>query len=265
MKKFIGQACAAVVVLTLCATVIPSVAAKADTTDASDTMLISTQDDLLISTQDELISTLTKDNFEVDDVTLYQIDGSTKTAVADLSDLIQSTESDKDDMRVSAVYGKNVYMTHFSADTWNYKTYVYNTETKAVTLASENMAIMDTKGEYAVCKDVHITDVSAFGHYLYKLTDDGMVKVRTLAKASLGYKFIGNSIYFAAYPFKAGSADYKYTDMGKVVVKKIDLNKMSVKKLATIKAKKNGMVIVTKFGKKSCKVNLGGKEKTVKY
>ena len=156
-------------------------------------------------------------------------------------------------------------MTHFSGDAWTYKTYAYNTDTKAVTLVSKNMSIAEAKGEYAVCTDEYITDVSAFGHYLYKLTDDGMVKVRTLAKKSLGYKFIGNALYFTAYSTKKGSGDYQITDMSKVVIKKLDLNKMTVKKVKTIKGKKNSMVIVTKFAKKSCKVYTGSKEKTVKY
>lgn len=259
MKKFIGKLCATVVATTLCATVIPSVAVMADTAETDDVMLISAQEEVIVAE-------LTKDNFKVDAATLYQIDGTEETAVADLSEYITSNEFGDDWMRVEAVYGKNVYMTHWCAETWAFKTYVYNVETKEVTLVSDDLEIMDASGEYAVCTDVYVTDVSSFGHYLYKLTEDGMEEVCTLADDALGFKFIGNAIYFAAYPFEKGSDDFKYADMSKVVIKKLNLNDCSVKKVKTVKSKdKDGYAIVTKFGKKSCKVRVNGKVKTVKY
>ena len=153
---------------------------------------------------------------------------------------------------LSAAYGKNIYMTSENFDKWSLKTYYYNTKTKKVKYAKAKVSITSNSGQYAITQDEFRSDVSPFKTSLYKLTNSGMKKIKTLTKHGMSAHFINNKIYYADYPLD-GKDDG--AGMSQLDIYVCDKNGDNPKLLGTVKDETEyGTVYVLKMKAGYCEV-----------
>ena len=148
--------------------------------------------------------------------------------------------------RVSAVKGKNVYLTKASEEKWRKWTYTYNTNSGRLTKIAKKAEIKARSGKYVLVQHEYKTDVSAYKLSLYQLTSSGMQKVKSLGK------------YCACEAFADGYAYYmKYTSssMGSGTLYRCKLDGVCIaKKLGSFTADKWGQVIANNYKSKKCTI-----------
>lgn len=161
--------------------------------------------------------------------------------------------------RVSAVKGKNVYLTRSSEEKWRKWTYTYNTSSGRLTKIAKKAEIKGRSGKFVLVQHEYKTDVSAYKLSLYQLTSSGMQKIKSLGK------------YCACEGFADGYAYFmKYTNasMGSGSLYRCKLDGVSVaKKLGSFTADKWGQVIANNYKSNKCTIyrNEDGVMKTYTY
>ncbi|MBE5922977.1 MAG: hypothetical protein E7271_00730 [Lachnospiraceae bacterium] len=160
---------------------------------------------------------------------------------------------------VSAVYAGNVYITG-SGDMYidgneTLKTYVYNIAERRI-ISTYNCALINVTDGYAVSQDKYDSGMNPYPVSIYKLTSNGMKKVKTLTKRSRYVKMIGKGknkrILYSYYP--------KKLSMSQMNIYSVKVNGKGKKKLATLKQKDPSYsgIILNYANTKYCKVFNGG-------
>lgn len=153
--------------------------------------------------------------------------------------------------RVSAIYGKNIYLSCGGEEYWRYDTYVYNITKKKVTKKIKDCNIVITKGKYAVSEPAYRTDVSGSPIFLYQFTSSGLKKIKKLSNYGWANGFVGNKFYYTDYSVKSEYDDFYL--MTKAELYRCNLNGTGKKKMATIQSKNSyDQVIVQKVTSKYC-------------
>ncbi len=105
---------------------------------------------------------------------------------------------------ISAVHGKNIYLTCEFEEAFPYGTYVYNISKKKVIKKIKDCKITDIGGDYLV------SSTNAFGSelILYRFTPEGLEKVKKLCNFGISRGFSKNKLYYVNYPVKSQYGDF---------------------------------------------------------
>lgn len=152
----------------------------------------------------------------------------------------------KDSSGIGAVYGDNVYINYSSFDKWKYWTRVYNTKTKKLSSSLGNFMLTDSYGKYAASCDNYRTDVGGVQTTLYKLTSNGVKKVKQLAKHGQAVSFVAGKLYYTKGSDSA---------LRQAALYRCNLDGSSAKKLGSWKAAKYSQVVVYNITSTTCDVH----------
>lgn len=145
--------------------------------------------------------------------------------------------------KLSLVYGGKVFLTGENFDEWSLQTYVYKISSKKLSKAA-NVSIITNSGKYVLTQDEYRSDVSPYQTSLYRITANGMKKVKTLSKRCFGCRFVGDKLYYTDY-----GGDY----MEKVTLYKCNRDGSGKKKLAFFETDSEyGAIYVTEITSKYC-------------
>lgn len=151
--------------------------------------------------------------------------------------------SNKKDWSISLVYGGKIYLSADNFDEWSVQTYVYKISSKKLSKAAD-VNIRVRSGKYVLTQDEYRSDVSPYPVSLYRLTANGMKKVKTLSKRCFGCRFLGDKVYYT---------DYAGEYMEKVTIYRCNKDGSGKKKLGSFQSDSEyGMVQVTEFNSKYC-------------
>lgn len=154
--------------------------------------------------------------------------------------------SDDSTFYVSSVYGGKVFITRGSFDKWKHWTYQYNTKTKKLKLAKSNCAILSRYGKYVVSQDEYRTDVSPFPATLYKITANGLSKIKTLTSYAHNGVFVKGKLYYTVYG---------KNKIHKATLYRCNPNGSGKKKIAVFTSKnKDNEVLISKITSTYCEV-----------
>ena len=163
-----------------------------------------------------------------------------------------------DSYNVDAVYGSQVFVTRSSFYEWRYQTYQYRTDAKTWKKVLNKGYIYSRKGKYVLVDRDFRSDVSPSCHLLYKITSDGLKKVKKLAEYCHTAAFAGNKLFYSSYA--------KRSSMKKVTIYRCKYTGSGRKKIGTISASgKYSMVIPYEFTSTYCKVSMNGKNYRYTY
>lgn len=187
----------------------------------------------------------------IDNEILYHIN----TTTGDVEELVSVAGESYLNKSVAAVYAGNVYISG-TGDMYidgneTLKTYVYSIS-KGQIINTYNCSISWETDGYVLSQDEYDSGMNPYPISIYKLTSQGMKKVRTLSKRSRFAKIVGRGkkkrIIYSSY-----SKDYTNNKMN---IYSIKLNGKGRKKLATIKPKTKTMqtLLVEDANSKYCKV-----------
>jgi len=105
-----------------------------------------------------------------------------------------------DDWHVSAVYGRNVYLSRFNYSTFRSWIYMYSTGTRKIRRIASQREIYGGQGSYVyICRTWGI-NTRGYQLSVYKLTSRGMKKVRLLGNYCSGPWVIKGKLYYVKYP-----------------------------------------------------------------
>ena len=189
--------------------------------------------------------------YYIDDEKLYHIDPATGT-VEELASVAGEWYLHKD---VVAVTKHNVYITG-TGDMYidgneTLKTYVYSISERRI-IKTYNCSIDSETDGYVLSNDEYDSGMNPHPISIYKLTPQGMKKVRTLSKRSRFAKIIGKGknkrIIYSSYP--------KNYNNWKMTIYSIKLNGKGKKKLVTMKptSKNCRELLLVSANSKYCKV-----------
>lgn len=151
--------------------------------------------------------------------------------------------SDKKYWSISLVYGGKIFLSANNFDEWSVQTYVYKISAKKLSKAAD-VNIMIHSGKYVLTQDEFRSDVSPYQTSLYRLTANGMKKVKTLAKRCFGCRFLGDKVYYT---------DYAGEYMDKVTIYRCNKDGSGKKKLGYFETDTEyGMIQVKEFSSKYC-------------
>ena len=165
-----------------------------------------------------------------------------------LPGFVQAGEGDA--WRISAIYGKRVYLTRSSFYKGKHWTYLYRLNKKTFKKVRSNCSINESKGKYFVAERKYHTDVSAVPQDLYKSTASGLKKIKTLTKYGLSPKIVGKKIYYASY---------SDSSMKKATLYRCKLDGTGKKNLGSFQVSGQfSQVYIHSFTSTYCTVNLDG-------
>lgn len=145
---------------------------------------------------------------------------------------------------ISAVYGNQVFLTKGSFEQWKYWTYSYNIKTGRVKRVMSNCCITARLGKFVVAQNAYRTDVGPYPVTLYKITAQGLSKVKKLASYGRSEVFVGKKLYYAAYDKES---------MKRAVLYQCNKNGTGRKKIAAFtNPSEYGEVLVGDITDKSC-------------
>lgn len=164
------------------------------------------------------------------------------------SKLVTLEELDDPDMdmySIGTVYGKYVYINEDSYSKGAVITYAYDMNSKKIKKVISNGSIDEGHGKYLIVQNEWSIDVSPISKSIYKITNKGIKKVKTLSDFCGAASFVGDKIYYVCYP--------SGTEMRKAIMYKCDLDGSNKKKVASFSAD-SGNIIVSDIGAKECTV-----------
>ena len=154
---------------------------------------------------------------------------------------------EEDSWQISAVNGRNIYLTRSSFEKWRSWTYVYNTKTKKLRNIASKAAIIARSGKYVYVKQNYTTDVRGYKISIFRLTSTGMKKVKTLGRYCASLTVIKGKIYYAKY---------RSADMNSGALYRCSARGSGTVKLGSFAAKgKLAQVMVSDITTKKCKIS----------
>lgn len=184
--------------------------------------------------------------YYVDKNVLYRYIYATRESVR----LRKLTVSGDEGFHISAVYGNQVFLTKSSFDQWKYWTYSYNIKTGKVKQVMSNCCITGRLGKFVVAQNAYRTDVGPYPVTIYKITAQGLSKVKKLASYGRSEVFVGKKLYYAAYD--KGS-------MKKAVLYRCNKNGTGRKKVAVFtNSSEFGEILLGNITDRSCIVYQSG-------
>ena len=158
---------------------------------------------------------------------------------------------------ISMIYGKQIYVTMDSFDQWKFNTYLYNVSTGKWKKVQEDCAIRVRRGNNVLADKDYQTDVSAHPLKLFKISGNGLKKVKTLSQYALGYNVINGTIYYTVYTDSSMKTGSLYRC-------KIDGTK--AKKIFNFSTEEQyGQVYILNITAKNCSFMKDGKEYVYTY
>lgn len=103
------------------------------------------------------------------------------------------------------VYNNRIYLNHInylSSDA-----YVYNKTTKKFKRLKKDLRITDAYGSSMLTMGYVPSDISPYTAWIYKVSGDGIKKVKTIGNAVAGMKICDGKIYYASYTKTDGSSN----------------------------------------------------------
>ncbi len=150
---------------------------------------------------------------------------------------------------ISLIYSGKIYITRGCFDEWSYSTYLYNISKKTFKKIKKDCSIICRSGKYVIAQNEYCSDVSPYKMTLYKLTANGMKKLKVLTKAGFGSKAIGKKWYYVSYP----DIDGQNYSMNRAVLYKCNLDGKKNVKVAELTADvEYDMVLVQEITSEYC-------------
>lgn len=140
------------------------------------------------------------------------------------------TTKDYPSWDIGTIYGGKIYITRGSFDEWNYSTYAYNISKKTFKKIKKDCKIICRSGKYVIAQNEYRSDVSPYKTTLYKITADGLKKIKVLTKSGFGANLIGKKWYYVSYP---DMNEYGYS-MKRAVLYKCNVDGTGKKKVAEL-------------------------------
>lgn len=158
--------------------------------------------------------------------------------------------SGDEEFHISTVYGNQIFLTKSSFEQWKYWTYSYNIKTGKVKKVMSNCCITGRLGKFVGAQNAYRTDVGPYPVTIYKITAQGLSKVRKLTSYGRSEVFVGKKLYYAAYD--KGS-------MKKAVLYRCNKDGTGRKKIAVfINPSEFGEVLIGNITDKGCIVYQAG-------
>jgi len=127
----------------------------------------------------------------------YTVKSGKNEKIKTFSDKPKNGDSgDKVGYFLSASYGDSIYITSESFADWECNTYLFKPGS-GKTKKLFNGAVHKTCGKYIIADMEYRTDVSPTTYDLYKITSDGVKKVRNLSKSSYGVYISGGKYFYS--------------------------------------------------------------------
>lgn len=160
-------------------------------------------------------------------------------------------------------------LVYLNVDKWYQDSiYCFDQKSKTAFLAQEGASVLVKGGsDYFIGSSRTPTDISPRDYALYKYTDTGCEKVKTLTSKGAGATYKAGKFYYATYPLpdRKSYGDY-YPDMHKMQIYQINTDGTGRKLLKTVTAKnKDREVYPEAIRPYSAKIEVGEKMKTVYY
>lgn len=145
--------------------------------------------------------------------------------------------------------------------------YVYDQKTGTASLAQTGANVGVKSGDYFIGSSRTPTDVSPIDYTIYKFTDTGCAKVKTLTKNGMGAVTRSGKFYYGDYylPERMIYGD-KYPDLHKIKLYRINPDGSGKTLLKTVKAKhKDDILYPYYIGAHKAKLEYNSKKITVRY
>lgn len=166
---------------------------------------------------------------------------------------------------VSTMYGNLLYLTRSSFDGWEYRTFSYNISTKK--LKDEFVGTITTvEDRYAYVDLEFRTDVSPTSYMIYRLSKNGIKKLRKLSSSCNSPVIVSGKLYYMEYPDKKKEGNITYYLMSKGIFYRCGLDGKGKKKLGTFQSKSEyGEIFVSDITSKNCVVMIDSKQYKYTY
>ncbi len=166
-----------------------------------------------------------------------------KSGKTKLLKTFQLNMEDDGSYSIGNVYGTTIYLNRIKG-AGDGDLYTYNWKTAKYKKLKTDFVIMDASGKTLITADYQPTDISPLTQYIYKITDKGLQKVKTIGKHITQAQFVDGMIYYSKYP-KDGS-------IRNMSVCRCDQNGENVETLFKASAAdKNGYVMLQKVSRKN--------------
>lgn len=150
---------------------------------------------------------------------------------------------------ISTIYGGKIYITKGSFDEWSYHTYAYKISSGSFKRIKKNCCIINRSGKYVIAEKEYRSDVSPYTVTLYKITNDGLKKIKTLTKSGFGARKVGKKWYYVSYP----DVTEMGVSMNRAVIYKCNLDGTGKAKVAELTSEvKYDQIIVQEITSKYC-------------
>ncbi len=142
--------------------------------------------------------------------------------------------------RITAVYGKKVYITrgsYFKQKLW---TYVYDCTKKTYKLAKSNCELVYTIKDRAIGQNDYRSSDAPYAISYYKFSASGLTTIKKLTSKGYIFQPSGNNFYYATYP-KYGTAELG-GNMSITNIYSLAYTSSTPKKLVTLKTQSGGYI-----------------------
>jgi hypothetical protein len=159
---------------------------------------------------------------------------------------------------IRTIYGSRIIITKEWVSDGRMYTYTYNIKTKKCEKIKNDCDIIQRSGKYVIAdKEIDSSD-ALHTQVLYKITANGLSKIKTLTKHGAYACFIGKKVYYVDYPSK----DIK----NKATLYKCHLDGTNQNKIATFETDdKDEFIVVSSISSDKCEISLYSGEESYEY